>query len=118
SLTGLTTLELMGCDLTPAGAAVLASWPALAGLASLELTGNYVGNDGLRALLGSPHLGPRLTRLGLGSCDLREEAFLQLASCPRLRTLTSLTLGYNNLTAPAMQALVASPYLRNLTQLY
>jgi uncharacterized protein (TIGR02996 family) len=118
SLTGLTGLELFGCDLTPAGAAVLASWPGLAGLTSLELTGNFLGGEGLRALLNSPHLGTRLTRLGLGSCDLREDAFLDLASCPRLRTLTSLTLGYNNLTGVAMQALVASPYLQRLTSLY
>lgn len=54
-----------------AGAAVLATCPALAACRTLDLSANYLGDSGVAALLDSPHLG-QLKTLRLGHNQLTD----------------------------------------------
>ncbi len=91
-----------------AGAAVLASRPALAACTTLDLSHNYLGDSGLAALLDSPHLG-RLKTLRLARNQFTDasviacrEAFDRLFAHLRF-----LDLSGNRLTRSGMGVLTA-----------
>jgi uncharacterized protein (TIGR02996 family) len=58
-------LEVRGNGINAKGAATLAACPAMALCTSLDLTNNYLGDEGTAVLLRSPHLGKlKVLRLG------------------------------------------------------
>jgi uncharacterized protein (TIGR02996 family) len=94
----------------------LASASSWGPLRALNLSMGRIGSQGLRALLGCPHVG-QLTWLDLCRCDLTTDDAVLLADCPRLRRLTVLKLAGNQIGDRGVEALVASPHLRHLVYL-
>jgi uncharacterized protein (TIGR02996 family) len=56
----LASLNLNGCFVGDEGAKLLAGWPGLAGLSELPLMMNQITDDGAAALVESPYLNPML----------------------------------------------------------
>ncbi|MFQ3649125.1 MAG: TIGR02996 domain-containing protein [Gemmataceae bacterium] len=96
--------------------ASLGRWPGLASVRSLCLDYNLFGNEGLRALLESEHLGS-LTSLRLVGTALRPGCGSLLAECPKLSQLVHLNITYNMLKSSDIEAILESPYLKNLSEL-
>jgi hypothetical protein len=59
---------------------------------------NRIGDEGVRALAASPHLG-RLTHLRLWDCGTSEKGARALAESPHLTSLRTVSPGYGG---PAM----------------
>jgi uncharacterized protein (TIGR02996 family) len=74
--------------------ATLAKWPGLARLRKLNLSGNYVGGRGLRALLRSPHASG-LKELRLRDNGLTDRAMQEFRSAQSGLQLDLLDLGEN-----------------------
>ncbi|XP_030416630.1 NACHT, LRR and PYD domains-containing protein 3-like isoform X2 [Gopherus evgoodei] len=96
----LQKLDLRDCELTSAccgdlAAVLRASWT----LTELKLSGNNLGNAGVRLLCeGLKHPNCKLWRLDLSSCFLTDACCGDLATVLRTnQSLTELDLGYNNL---------------------
>ncbi|WP_433533687.1 hypothetical protein ACQPYA_30280 [Micromonospora sp. CA-263727] len=67
---------------------------ALGRLVALDLRGNPIGDDGLAALVGSPHLG-RLRWLGLARCGIGPAGAEALAASRNLPALRYVDLRRN-----------------------
>lgn len=89
-LVHLESLDLHEQRLGPHDAAALGAAPFEA-LRSLDLWGNPLGDEGLAAILGSPHLA-HLERLELYKCGLTRASLATLARAPCLSTLRTLDL--------------------------
>lgn len=94
----------------------LALWPALAQLESLDISGNMVGIDALRGLLGSPATAS-LKRLGIrrvsdGQWDM-DDSLEALGFGPR-GALEELDVGDNDLNQSAAHALAHGAALTQL----
>ena len=117
---GLRELDLSGNPLLQGEAlAPLADAPALAGLESLTLNDSWMGPDGLRAVVDSPHR-TNLRRLSLGACGNRrfgEEAFRAVTASTSLPRLMDLSLRGQGGGAAGLAALAAWPGLKRLTRL-
>jgi uncharacterized protein (TIGR02996 family) len=110
---GYFTLEGDPGDFQP-GVEALARSPHAANLEALNLTGKWLGGQGLRPLAASACL-PRLCRLGLCHTDLDDAGLASLAEFALLRQLTWLDLRDNGLTAAGLRtALQATGQLRHL----
>ncbi|MCI0703041.1 MAG: TIGR02996 domain-containing protein [Planctomycetia bacterium] len=101
-------VELRASGIGPAGAEVLSACPALAACSSVDLSDNYLGDQGIAALLRSAHLG-RLKSLRLGRNQLTDagmiatrELFDQL-----FNHLALLDLSGNRLTRVGLGVLAA-----------
>lgn len=95
---------------------MLSRWPGLAGIT--ELAFDHQGDENTQALLGSPFLSCRLSRLDLTqSCEGLNELRV-LADCPALKGLRWLSFGYNDLTPEKMTLLLTSPHLHHLEALH
>lgn len=78
----------------------------------LSLSGSRIGDDGARAIAGSPHLA-RLEALFLARADLTDDGLDAIATSPHLKRLTRLGLDGNDLDAGAAARLRAAlPALR------
>jgi uncharacterized protein (TIGR02996 family) len=86
---------------------VLAECPHLARLRALDLTHNYLGSDGARALAVCEHLG-RLTELNLASNHIGDAGARALAFSPLLERLHTLDLSHNDLGPGAVRSLSAA----------
>ncbi|MCA9605089.1 MAG: hypothetical protein KC619_05820 [Myxococcales bacterium] len=94
----------------------LSLWPGLQRLESLDVSGNLVGIDAMRVLLGSPST-PRLRRLRIrrvadDQWD-QDDTLEALALGPR-GALDELDLGDNDLNPSAAQALAEGPAVQSL----
>ena len=91
--------ELRKCGVGPLGAAVLAARPALARCTALDLSENYLGEGGFRAVVGSPHLGNlRVLKLGRNQIPDAAVARARDALPALLARLHLLDLSGNRLT--------------------
>jgi uncharacterized protein (TIGR02996 family) len=94
----------------------LAAWPGLARLGSLNLNGNDVSREGLRALLRSP-FATGLKELGLRGNSLMADAVEEFGDARSGLHLESLDLGENLLRELGPRYLARSPCLRELKTL-
>jgi uncharacterized protein (TIGR02996 family) len=102
------------------GAAALARWPGLAGVHTLDLTGNQIEIDGLTAILSSPHAANLKTLRIRGVADWDEDEddkpdvlAALAATCEGMR-LDELDISECDLTDVSGPALIASPALGHL----
>jgi uncharacterized protein (TIGR02996 family) len=104
----------------PDALTALADCPALARLATLDLTSNYSGDwlgfRALAVLLASPHLAG-LRGLLLENNSIGVAGAELLAGCPHLTGLSTLTLDYNHIGDAGLRALCSGPWLTSLTVL-
>eukprot|EP00198_Chlamydomonas_reinhardtii_P012047 XP_001701384.1 predicted protein [Chlamydomonas reinhardtii] len=108
-LSCLTALDVFGCRLTDAGAAVLGGAPALRGLRSLECCGGGITDAGALCLA-------RLT--ALTSLNLSQNPRLGDAGvrslAAHLAELQVLSLNHTNVTSACLRELAQLPWLRSL----
>jgi Ran GTPase-activating protein (RanGAP) involved in mRNA processing and transport len=99
-----------------AGMGALMNWSGLATVRSLNLKGNDVSRDGLRALLRSPHAA-RLKELSVRDAQLDGAAMAEFASAlPELR-LETLDLGENVIKDVGAEYVATVPCLSELKAL-
>ncbi len=119
----LESLERLGLGNTEIGVPRLHVLPAISGLlriASLDLTGNRLGPNGLRAILNGPaseRASVRIRELDLSHNELGESGTRVLAGCSALTDLRSLRLAACGLSDAAMPWLADSQFLQQLTLL-
>jgi hypothetical protein len=94
---------------------LLADAPALAGLRGLSLVEGVVSQEGLQALLDSPHLRRlvQLDLLGLAG----EQSGALLGDWPRLGRLREMEIRFQGVTVATIRPFVRSPYLSPLLRL-
>jgi hypothetical protein len=109
----LTSLHLQSAALDCTAVGSLAASPRLAGLRSLALCVNPIGDEGAAALASSPHLRG-LDSLDLSYCHIGPRGAAALAASPNLTGLRFLDLTHNALGDEGIRALAASPYLGEL----
>ena len=116
-LTALVSLDLAGNGLSVEAVRALAEGPLLARLTDLDLSGNAGGVTGLDALARSPAAG-NLARLKLQQCGVGPAELQVLAASPHLTKLRALLLGENPIGVAGLRALTTSPHLPGLTALH
>jgi uncharacterized protein (TIGR02996 family) len=110
----LTNLEMIGVQITAAGAAELAGSAVLAGLLALNLSGNGgLGGEGVAALCAAPRWAG-LRRLVLNSCGLTAAALEALAASPGLPRLHDLDIEFNKFRDAGTAALARWPGLASV----
>jgi uncharacterized protein (TIGR02996 family) len=112
-LARLSGLSLSGQPVGDEGVRSLAATPSLAGLKSLDLSCNGVGPRGAEALASSPHLS-RLTVLRLYDNQVGTAGLWALTSSPRLGRLETLFLKRNQIGREGAHALALAPALTRL----
>jgi hypothetical protein len=112
---GLESLDLSGNDLGDVAAVYLAGAPCLANLRQLRLAGCGLSAEGARALARSPHLA-RLQTLDLRANSLGT-AGLQALGEGELPALTALTVGLTQATVEGVKKLTNSPLAERLLHL-
>lgn len=135
----LRTVERVELRAQARHAAELAACPQLRLVRQLELCDPALGEDGLRHLAASQHLGPlerlnlvhcgltavavpllggmasdRLWMLDLGGNHLGDTGAALLCACPKLTGVADLNLRSTEIGPPTADALAASPWLRSL----
>ena len=85
----------------------LADCNGLRRLSRLDLSGNFLGSDGLEALLVAAPL-IRLTSLSLRECQIGDRGARALAQSPLLARLTTLDLSGNDIGPGGVRSLVES----------
>jgi uncharacterized protein (TIGR02996 family) len=119
-LAGLASLDVSGNDVDETGVPAAVGGKAFPRLHTLRLRGNPVGDAGVVALLGSGLLSRMLARsprLDLRETETGPDAAAALAACPALARCTALDLGSNYVGDGGFAALAASPHLANLRSL-
>jgi uncharacterized protein (TIGR02996 family) len=111
----LRALKLSG-NVGDQGAAVVAGSPGLSGLTRLNLSGCDITGDGARAIASSRYLG-RLEMLALTGNEIDDDGIGALASSPNLSSCTALYLARNPFDDNGVLALAASPHLTRLRRL-
>jgi uncharacterized protein (TIGR02996 family) len=94
----------------------LVNWPGLATIRLLNLAGNDLNRDGLRALLRSPHVGA-LKELSLRDGRLDGQVIGEFASALPGLCLETLDLGENVLKDVGAEYVATAPCLRELKTL-
>jgi uncharacterized protein (TIGR02996 family) len=120
-LCGLTDFYLrndpdMGC-LDRSGLVVLATTPHLNRLRTLDLSSNWIGDEGVE-IVARAHCLSGLEHLHLGQSDIGDAGVRMLAATPALSNLRSLDLEGNPIGEAGLRALLKSRYLKRLTTLY
>jgi uncharacterized protein (TIGR02996 family) len=120
----LDSLERLGLGNTDIGVPRLHGLPGVSGLlriATLDLTGNRLGPNGIRTILTRPAADRerpiRLRELDLSHNELGETGTRILAQCPALAGVTVLRLAACGLTDSATPLLADSQHLSGLTLL-
>jgi hypothetical protein len=102
-----------GC--CPVGAEALARCPAIAAADELDLTGNYLRDAGVVALVRSPHL-VRVRSLKLGQNEVTDLGAASLADgLGRFPRLARLDMAGNRLTRRGIDRLLTAAEARGLT---
>jgi uncharacterized protein (TIGR02996 family) len=101
---GLRSLHLNWNDIGDAGACALAASPGLAGLRTLSLSHNFITDAGAQALAHSAHLGS-LTCLFLTGSFIGDAGALALGRSSCLRRLANLYLRQNPVSPAAVREL-------------
>jgi len=114
-LMGLEALHLEHCGLGPAAVNSLVT-ARLTRLRALDLSENFLGDDGVARLAAATFLA-RFTALDLTAVGTGDGGAQRLAESPSLRDLRRLRLGYNGIGDAGAVALVRSPHLSALTAL-
>ena len=114
----LSALDVSGCDIEPDGMRLLVGSPHLHGLVSLRAFRNRFGCDGLVALAASP-LAERLNVLAIQNTGIGDRGVQALAESPLLERLVGpeLNLSMNPIGDAGARALAASPQLEPFTEL-
>ena len=95
---------------------LLAGWPGLASVQSLDLSDGAAGPAGVEALVRSPYLG-HVTSLDLSGNSLEVGGAQALASSRLLKQLQDLNLSRNAISDDGLETLAQSPQ-GNLTRLH
>jgi uncharacterized protein (TIGR02996 family) len=114
---GLTSLDVSGNDLGEAAVRAIASSQSLARLHTLRLSRNPIGDVGVTVLARSALLGRMLARsprLELRANGIGAAGATALAASPALLRCATLDLSGNYLGDHGLAALVASPHLEKL----
>ena len=111
------TESALAAGITDRGAVRLADDPRLADLSSLALFRNEIGPAGVSALIGSPYLRGKLSRLLLGRNRLALSGAQALAGETEIENLALLDLDCNRLYGTAIAALARAPLLRGVRSL-
>jgi uncharacterized protein (TIGR02996 family) len=119
-LSGLTGLYLctgheFGC-LDRSGLVALATTPHLNRLRTLDLSSNWISDEGVE-ILARAHCLSGLEHLHLGQSDIGDAGVRMLAATPALLNLRSLDLEGNPIGEAGLRALLKSRYLKGLTTL-
>lgn len=110
-MASLTSLKLVGNDLTEAGVSALVGPRShLQNLRDLSLSSNPIGDGGALALACSPHLAS-LTELAAGECQIGPDGAWALASSSHLGKLRNLVLSFNPIGEQGARALAESAIL-------
>lgn len=94
----------------------LMNWPGLATVRSLNLAGNDLNREGLRALLRSPHAAG-LKELSLRDGRLNGQAMADFADAVPGLSLDVLDVGQNILNSAGAESVAVAPCLRELKSL-
>jgi uncharacterized protein (TIGR02996 family) len=89
-LNRLEALNLRYNGLTQKSARLLARWPGLRTIRTLQLAGGQFGHDGIRELLMSEHL-TNVTSLELPRWEIRKRDMVALTALPALQRIRSVT---------------------------
>jgi uncharacterized protein (TIGR02996 family) len=114
---GLTSLDVSGNDIGETGVAALAASPAMARLRTLRLNNNRIGDAGLAMLVKSPLFARVLGaehRLEVRGNFIGPAGVAALAAGPALAACTALDLSHNYLGDEGAAALLRSPHLGKL----
>src|SRR5262249_762048 len=112
-MNGLRTLWFQSIGIGPDGTAALPRSPGSAPRVHRDLPGNKGGDEGVRELANSPHLG-QLAMLSLGHCVIRPRSLALLAASDALVGLAALQLSGTVLGPEGATALADSPLLARL----
>jgi uncharacterized protein (TIGR02996 family) len=119
-LAGLRTLDVSGNDVDDAGVRAVVDSRWLTRLHTFRVFANRVGDAGAAALAGSKLLGRVLAKnptLDLRQNAIGPEGAAALAMSPRLRTAADLDLSANELGDGGLRSLIDSPHLNRLRRL-
>jgi uncharacterized protein (TIGR02996 family) len=119
-LAGLRTLDISGNDVNEAGVRAVVKSRVLTRLNTFRIHGNPIGDAGAAELAASPLLTRMLTRdphLNLRHSAIGPAGAQALAASPRLKLAADLDLSGNSLGDLGVRALAASEQLRNLRRL-
>jgi Ran GTPase-activating protein (RanGAP) involved in mRNA processing and transport len=94
----------------------LATSEKLSKITTLDLEDSPIKDEGLAALLASPHL-KNLFRLYLTNTLISDEACSTLAQAPALKSLQELRLSSNHISAKGLRTLLSSPNVKHLEAL-
>lgn len=112
----LRLLVLQYAGLGDEGARTLAGAPVLAGLTGLDLSGNEIGDEGLRALATARM--DALAELWFSGNPIGAAGVAALAAAPHLRRLVRLHLQSRQLLSEQLYPLVGAPWLSSLHRLH
>jgi uncharacterized protein (TIGR02996 family) len=114
---GLTSLDVSGNDLGESAVRAIGAGRSLSRLHTLRLSRNPIGDPGAAALAGSPLLARMLSRtprLELRACGIGPAGAAALAASRLLARCAALDLSGNYLGDQGLAALLASPHLERL----
>jgi len=113
----LTHLDLSYTELNESGAKVIfPEAKALSKVKSLVLKGNFIDEEGMEALVNSPHI-KSLQALHLESNHIRDRGLIALANSPSSQHIKRLNLENCGITDKGLDALTQSPHLTQLEEL-
>jgi uncharacterized protein (TIGR02996 family) len=116
-LAGLSSLDLNGVGMTAQGAALLAASPYVSGLRRLQLANNPIGDAGAEAIARSKTM-TGLAELSLFHCGIGDRGVSALAGSANVGNVQRLDLRSNAITDAGGRALAASEKLRSLRHLH
>lgn len=114
---GLTTLDISGNDIGETGISALVKSPSMARLRTFRVNGNRIGDDGLTAMVRAPLIARMLkadSRLEIRANAIGPAGAMALAACPALAGCTALDLSNNYLGDAGIATLLGSHYLGGL----
>ncbi|MBS0262257.1 MAG: TIGR02996 domain-containing protein, partial [Planctomycetes bacterium] len=110
------SLLLSDCEVTDEGLGAILTSPHFQALTDLKLSGLPLSDEVVEQLAQSPIAG-RLKRLNLNGCELTTQAIESLARSPGFQQLEDLDLGGNKLDDAALSLLAGCTNLRNVRRL-
>lgn len=114
---GLTSLDVSGNDIGEVGIAALVQSPSMARLRNFRVNNNHIGDTGIAAIANSPLIVRVLKhdpKLEVRGNVIGAAGAAALAACPAMTACISLDLANNYLGDDGATALLRSPYLAKL----